>query len=100
MPSTPDTPLVVSNDYPLSRVDNFKYLGVTLSADFTWDKHIMSISYKARKLIGMLFRNFYKFSNQNTSLNLVFCVKSVPRVVSTVGMKGDAVSSYNLFMEW
>ena len=55
LPSTPDTPPVVSNDYPLSRMDNFKYYGVGLSADFTWDKHIMFISYKTRKLPYMAY---------------------------------------------
>ena len=69
MPLTPDTPLVV-NDYCLSRVDHFKYLGVTLSADLTWGKHISYITHKTRKLIGMFFRNFYKFSNQDTCTSL------------------------------
>ena len=68
-PLTPDTPLVV-NDYCLTRVDHFKYLGVTFSADLTWGKHISSITHKTRKLIGMFFRNFYKFSNQDTLLKL------------------------------
>ena len=54
----------------LSRVDDFKYLGVTLSSDFTLSKHVTSICNKIRKLIGMYHRKFYKYSNQETSLTL------------------------------
>ena len=65
-PLYPDAPLHVGDNCPLSRVDDFKYLGVTLSSDFTWSKHITSICNKTRKLIGMYYRKFYKYS---TSLN-------------------------------
>ena len=70
LPSEPNTPLTVNNDLPLSRVNNFKYLGATLSVDLTWAKHINSICNKTRKLVGMFYRNFYKYSNQDTSLKL------------------------------
>ena len=69
-PLYPDAPLHVGDNCPLSRVDDFKYLGVTLSFDFTWSKHITSICNKTRKLIGMYYRKFYKYSNQVTSLKL------------------------------
>ena len=63
------TPLTVNNDLPLSRVNNFKYLGSTLSVDLTWAKHINSICNKTRKLVGMFYRKFYN-SNQDTSPKL------------------------------
>ena len=70
LPSEPNTPLTVNNDLPLTRVNNFKYLGAILSVDLTWAKHINSICNKTRKLVGMFYRNFYKYSNQDTSLKL------------------------------
>ena len=39
MPSVPDGPLLLGN-YPLQRVNIFKYLGVLLSQDISWPPHI------------------------------------------------------------
>ena len=48
---------------PIEKVNSFKYLGVTISDDLTWSKHIQTISSKARRIIGMLYRQFYRYTS-------------------------------------
>ena len=48
------------------RMSSFKYLGVNFSTDLTWSYHINTICKKTRNLIGLLYRNFYQFSNPST----------------------------------
>jgi len=43
--------------HPLEEVTSAKYLGVTLSDDMSWTKHIDSISSKANSKLGFLKRN-------------------------------------------
>ena len=40
------------------QVSQFKYLGVWISADLTWSKHIMSVTCKARQLLGYILEPF------------------------------------------
>ena len=47
----------VLNDVKLVKVDSIKYLGVTISNDLNWDKHIQSICNKGNKILGILYRN-------------------------------------------
>jgi len=42
----------------LKQVSHFKYLGVCISADLTWSKHIMSVTCKARQLLGYILEPF------------------------------------------
>ena len=51
------------NDSPLKLVSSYKYLGVLLSSNVSWSLHIRQICSKCRKLIGFLFRYFYRFSS-------------------------------------
>ena len=39
-------------------VDHYKYLGFHLSADLSWSCHIQCICNKARKIMGILYRQF------------------------------------------
>ena len=55
---------------PIEKVSSFKYLGVTISDDLTWSKHIQTISSKARRIIGMLYRQFYHYTSTPTLLHL------------------------------
>ena len=52
--------------YTLEIVDSVKYLGITISSDLSWTKHINIISSKARKLVGLLFRQFYRCADADT----------------------------------
>ena len=46
------------------------YLEITISSDLSWSPHIHHISNQARRLVGLLYRHFYKHSNSHTLLKL------------------------------
>ena len=46
------------NEAPLKQVEAFKYLGVLISSDLSWSRHIDSICAKGKRLIGLLYRRF------------------------------------------
>ena len=47
-----------------------KYLGVLITSDPMWSSHIAKMCNKTRKLIGLLYRTFYKHSTVETMLKL------------------------------
>ena len=47
-----------------------KYLGITFTQDGSWSTHIDNICKKTRKIMGMIYRQFYEFSSEETLLNL------------------------------
>ena len=47
----------------LYRVENYRYLGVLVSSILTWSEHIEHVCAKARKLVGMLYRQFYSWAD-------------------------------------
>ena len=51
-------PHILLDGIELEQVSHFKYLGVWISANLTWSKHIMSVTCKARRLLGYIFRAF------------------------------------------
>ena len=55
---------------PLEQVETFKYLGLLLSSDLLWSSHIDFIGAKARKLIGLLYRRFYRNVDNHSLLEL------------------------------
>ena len=42
----------------MEKVDCFKYLGLLLSSDLPFGKHIETICSKARKITGLFYRRF------------------------------------------
>ena len=61
-------PLCLSGS-PLELVTEFKYLGVTISS-LSWSPHISNICAKARKLLDLLYRQLYFYSDTSTLLHL------------------------------
>ena len=58
------TPNLMLCDNSLEQVAEYKYsLGVTITNNLSWSNHISTISSKACKLTGMLYRHFYPWSN-------------------------------------
>ena len=51
----PAPPYFKLNGSRLEIVDSVKYLGVTISSDLSWSKHINIIGSKAQKLVRLLF---------------------------------------------
>ena len=47
-------------------VDSIKYLGLTIKHNLSWSDHINKICSKARRLVGMLYRQFYNCADTST----------------------------------
>ena len=47
------------NGNPLESVTSFKYLGVYISSDLCWSEHVKQVCVKAKRVTGLLYRNFY-----------------------------------------
>ena len=56
-------------DNILERVYTYKYLGVQITSDLSWSDQMLIIS-KARKLIGLLYRQFQSDTDPATLFNL------------------------------
>ena len=47
---------------PMERVSVYKYLGVIITDNPSWSAHIDDISNKAKKIIGLIYCQFYAWS--------------------------------------
>jgi hypothetical protein len=54
----------------LERVYTYKYLGVQITSDLSWSDHIHAKCSKARKLVGLLYRQFQGDTDPATLFNL------------------------------
>ena len=63
-------PCLTLGNSALTCVTSYKYLGVLITSDLTWSAHISKICIKTRKLIGLLYRRFHKYSSSDTLLKL------------------------------
>ena len=60
----------ILNNIILESVDSYKYLGLHISSNLSWSDHIESICRKGINILGLLYRKYYKFSNEATLLQL------------------------------
>ena len=59
------------NGQPLERVRQYiEYLGVVITEDLTWSTRISEITSKARKVVGLIYRQFYSMSSTPSLLQL------------------------------
>ena len=58
------------NNHQLKNVQCYKYLGLLLSSDLSWSHHIQSTCTKARKLLGLLYRQFSNNTNPEVMTKL------------------------------
>ena len=49
-------PKLKINNVTIDRVNDFKFLGLIISSNLKWNKHINHISIKVSKVIGIMFR--------------------------------------------
>ena len=57
-------PPLYLNNVQIESVSHFRYLGVWISDDLSWSKHVESICCKARRILGYMFRTFPPHCNQ------------------------------------
>ena len=66
----PAPPTLFVEGVQLPYVTSVKYLGISITSSLSWSQHISNVHSKARKLIGILFRKFYKNAQSSTLLQL------------------------------
>ena len=84
----------------LARVYSYKYLGITLTSNLSWSPHIINCCNKTRRLIGLLYRQFYENATTPTMLKL-YCSFIRPHleyaaIVWNPALKGDIESLENV----
>ena len=67
--SNPPPPLYLGTS-PLNQVNSVKYLGIMLASDMSWSLQVTRVSTKVRKLTGLLYRRFYRYSSPGTLTKL------------------------------
>ena len=63
-------PCLTLHSQQIEKVPSYKYLGVTITDNLSWSTHINQITSKARKIIGLIYRQFYTWTSQPALLQL------------------------------
>ena len=73
------------NGVTMERVENYKYLGVWITSNLSWNKHITEVCRKARQKVGILYRKCYKNANNATMPKLYLsCIRPELEYAATV----------------
>lgn len=68
----------------LQFVDTIKYLGVNISSDLRWDKHVSEVTNKANRILGMLKRNLNFCNKDVKETAYLSCVRPILEYAGTV----------------
>ena len=63
-------PTLTLGSHAISRVYQYTYLGVIISADLSWGEHIHALCTKVKKTLGLMYRTFYANASPSTLLKL------------------------------
>lgn len=63
----------------LEEVGSYRYLGVHITTTLSWSVHIQGLCTKARKLVGMMYRQFYGWADTDT-LRLLYITNIRPHL--------------------
>ena len=77
-------PPLLLNLTPLKRVCSFQYLGLHFSPTMSWSHHITLVIKKAKRLLGFIYRHFYRSSPQTLLSLYVSLVRPVLEYASIV----------------
>ena len=77
MRSKPSLSILI-NSTPVSISDSVKYLGVTITSDLSWNRHVSNICLSTRKKLGLLYRTFHLCDQQ--SLSRLYRVLVLPKL--------------------
>ena len=77
----------------LENVESIKYLGVTITSDLRWNKHLSNVCTKANRTLGFLRRNLYSWPQEVTEAAYKGLVRPVLDYGSSVW---DPMCSSNL----
>ena len=63
-------PVLTLYGNPIEEVSSYKYLGVIITNNLMWSTHIEQIASKAKKIIGLIYRQFYNWTSHPALLRL------------------------------
>ena len=77
-PTLPSSGLHLKRE-ALEHVRSYRYLSILVTETLTWSQHIQQVCSKARKLIGMMYRQFYFWANTSV-LRSIYITCSCPHL--------------------
>ena len=85
----------------LQVVDHYPYLGVELSKDFSWAKHINRVSSGANKILGLLKRNLKCCEEETkaTAYKVLFALNSSTAAISGIPTNSSMLKQWRRFKE-